>query len=118
MFMVTYLVLPLAGCKPLEASWRKIDPTYKEPYACVNGDIAAIVADVINCITDFSAGAIPLVVVQLLKKPLKAKAGLICLLMLGFMVFAAGLARMITARELLGKNSDDPTCELNWLCWN
>jgi hypothetical protein len=62
-----------------------VDPEYNQSFVCLDRTVAATVAGIINCITDFSAGITPLILVQLLKKPVGAKAGLCFLLLLGFL---------------------------------
>lgn len=83
-YMVTFTVLPIAGCAPIQASWRRVDPNFLDTYACLDTITAATVAGSLNSFTDAIAAVIPLILVYIWDKPLKQKLPLYSLLSLGF----------------------------------
>ncbi|KIW02564.1 uncharacterized protein PV09_06019 [Verruconis gallopava] len=104
-FLVVYILLPLSSCIPLDASWKRIDPNFKTPYACMDRGVLSLVASVINSVTDLTAGIIPLVLTFIFNRPLRARARLFFLLGLGLIVLAAGIIRTILLQELYDGDS-------------
>ena len=82
-YMVTFGVLALTACQPIQATWLRYDPTFTKPYKCVNVLATAVAAGSIMAATDFVAVIISLILVWLWEKPIKEKTGVYSLLLFG-----------------------------------
>jgi hypothetical protein len=85
-YTVTYFVVILTACIPIEAEWRMFDPTYHTTYHCASSDhltVFSIVGGSFSVLTDAYCVLLPAMLVFRTRLTNKQKIGLIFIFGLG-----------------------------------
>jgi hypothetical protein len=87
-YMITFEITLIFGCRPVDAYWNEIDPTWRTlnvgKYVCLDEVKALYAANIISILQDFLTFLMPLLLFTTLRLPIRQKIVLGCIFGVGF----------------------------------
>lgn len=87
-YTITFFAVIYASCIPIEALWRKYDPTYTTPYRCTSPGQAyslSIVIGALSVVSDLYSVLLPTLLLFSLSISVRQKVGLMFIFGAGFL---------------------------------
>ncbi|EON65935.1 hypothetical protein W97_05177 [Coniosporium apollinis CBS 100218] len=95
-FLITFVILAVAQCLPVEAYWLRLNPVWAttHKYKCINEPVGVIIAGSISIVQDFIACGLPIMLFWKLQMPRRQKIALGIIFGVGAFLCVAGILRL------------------------
>jgi hypothetical protein len=83
-YLISYTVMPINICRPVDAYWNQFNLLYSKKYSCIKEGYGLPLGAALSVLSDFYGCLLPVLLLRHLQMPLKQKVLRYCLFALGF----------------------------------